>query len=568
MKKTRRHSKVIDLVTPEIIDLVSETPEVKNSFFKKMNNGLSLEPFSFYENEKKSEIGKKRKSRSSSSKSKKRQKIRKTKSPSPQIKPMFFLEEKGLKEQKQPKQILTTFKPVSSETRKKRIQEITEKNALKNVITKVGRNFKKDVFHANYLKHVCSDSGECMAFGKEISVVKRLFEGFLNFDFIASPIQRIGEASANGIINLIHFKRHNYNAYAVLKSSLKENADNLMYEYEVGKNFINYFVQVFPCFLETYGLFFHNFTKGYKKLQKENLPIIEFQNLGLTQELIIDYDNACASPTMFCVLTQHIQSNFSVQKFIKDKIQVFQPNSLPDTKVIIENYVNLNWELPKILYQIYMPLSVLRNNFTHYDLHSNNVLLYGPLNGYIDFHYHLNNSQIIQFPSQYIAKIIDYGRAYYKNDDINASSEQTYQEMCQMANCNPDCGKFKGFGYLGKLPQPDSYIASRFRNISHDLRLLKIIKDKVFSIDYISSKFKQLLSKVIFNGLYGTKENPDMNSGNIVNVVDASKELSMYLSSNEFENHKIVMYSQYKKIGEFHIYEDMRPMTFTSAKNP
>ena len=36
-----------------------------------------------------------------------------------------------------------------------------------------------------------------------------------------------------------------------------------------------------------------------------------------------------------------------------------------------------------------MPLSIIKNNFTHYDLHYENVFLYEPLkNKYIEYHYY------------------------------------------------------------------------------------------------------------------------------------------------------------------------------------
>jgi hypothetical protein len=527
--KRKKNPNVIDLVssTPELIDLITTEEPEKNYFFKKLKNSISKT--------------------STSSSRKKRTKTQKSPKPKSPIRPMLFLESEKEKKKIKP----MTMSHVSSETRKRRIEEITKRNAAK----KISRNFKKDVFHANYLKAVCSDSGDCMSFGKEISVIKRLFEGFKNFVFIASPIKRIGQDSVNGIINQIHFQRNNYNAYAILKSSINETSDNLMYEYEVGKNLINYYTQVFPCFVETYALF--NLYGDINKLQKQKvLSVNEFKNLNLIEQNI-HYLDACREPIRVCILTQHIKDPLSFEDLYKSNFSASE----------------LNYELPNLLYQIYMPLAVLANDFTHYDLHSGNVLLYGPLihqesqeNGYIDFHYHLNNNLIIQFPSRYIAKIIDYGRAYYRNDSINASSSNTYQEICNIRECDPDCGKYKGFKYLTKKPLPDEFVASRFKNISHDLRLFKITKDELSRKGKtgISISLKLLLSKIKYDDSFGTSEDLNTFSGQIRNVFDASHELANYLSTPSFEKHKESMYTNpdFRKIGEFHIYEDRRPMTF------
>jgi uncharacterized protein YabN with tetrapyrrole methylase and pyrophosphatase domain len=48
-------------------------------------------------------------------------------------------------------------------------------------------------------------------------------------------------------------------------------------------------------------------------------------------------------------------------------------NALSDSKSADSRYT-INWELPSILYQVYFALSVLKDEFTHYDLHTNNVM--------------------------------------------------------------------------------------------------------------------------------------------------------------------------------------------------
>ena len=110
---------------------------------------------------------------------------------------------------------------------------------------------------AMFLRAVCLDSGVCLAFGTYANEIKKHFGGFANFEYATAPIKRIGSPSANGFINEIQYDHRGYKAYAVLKSSVKPNSDNLMYEYMVGQ-YINKLNKRFPCFVETYGYYIYD----------------------------------------------------------------------------------------------------------------------------------------------------------------------------------------------------------------------------------------------------------------------------------------------------------------------
>ena len=84
---------------------------------------------------------------------------------------------------------------------------------------------------------------------------------------------KMGSKSVNGFVYLINYKQDDYNFSAVLKSSAKPNADNLFYEYFVGKNFINKMNLIFPCFVETYRLYVNNNEELYNKMRR--LEIME-----------------------------------------------------------------------------------------------------------------------------------------------------------------------------------------------------------------------------------------------------------------------------------------------------
>jgi hypothetical protein len=81
-----------------------------------------------------------------------------------------------------------------------------------------------------------------------------------------------------------------------------------------------------------------------------------------------------------------------------------------------EIQINIENELKYILFQIYYTLVYLENEFTHYDLHWENILLHKlSYNTYIEYNYILNDGTLINFKSKYIVKIIDYGRSFYND---------------------------------------------------------------------------------------------------------------------------------------------------------
>jgi hypothetical protein len=72
-----------------------------------------------------------------------------------------------------------------------------------------------------------------------------------------------------------------------------------------------------------------------------------------------------------------------------------------------------NVDIFQIFLQIFIPLGKLAHNFTHNDLHTNNVLIYTfPDNKYIVLKY-IFKDKVIEMKTRYIAKIIDYGRSYF-----------------------------------------------------------------------------------------------------------------------------------------------------------
>jgi len=414
---------------------------------------------------------------------------------------------------------------------------------------------------AKFLKFVCPNSSECILFGKESDKIRSFFNGFTDFKYLETNATRLRIPSKNGIIHRLKYRRKEYVAYAILKSinmkqsedsaSGSSNPDNLIYEYLVGR-FLNRMSQRFSCFIETYGLFFYKSDVDLREMKKmkkvsaatlQSSLIMEPVGENITYELL---KKSCDQYKYVAILLQEIHEPFTMYSAVKSSTFV-------------------KTELLQTLYQVYFPLATLCNYFTHYDLHSENVLLYRLDAGkYATFHYTRKDGSIIVFHSQYIAKIIDYGRAFFVDKDIN--SKMLQKTICNISSCG-NCGKRKGYDWLNPSAtlSSDSYIASDRSNISHDLRLLHDIRSIVLPRWWnshtveLGSFMYDLETKLKYGvGIqsaakkeYGTKENRAIGFPSAIhNVVDAETWLSQLLQLPSVRESQSVFYTGKTKIGD------------------
>ena len=450
-----------------------------------------------------------------------------------------------------------------------------EKNKAKEII---GRFMLKNPTKRRsiFLKSICSDSGTCIAIGKEKNKIRQFFDDYTTFNYINS-IKRIGAPSANGFVYEIKYSREDYDSYAVLKSAVEIESDNLFYEYLVGLKINETLNLRYPCFVETYGLF--NYKNGSSHSQaKQNLMGTndELRNIFLKDNLIKltndSHEIACEKSNLLALLIQHIHKPTTLDTLLRQ-----QPKGIADNRIF-------DVELPFALFQIYYVLHLEKRNFTHYDLHTNNVLMFMPSNNkYIQYHYHMG-SDVFSFKSKYMLKIIDYGRSYF-NDSRNIR-----RTLCNTTKCNPDCGKNVGFSWLNprnKNNRNSYYISSTISNESHDLRLLNELK--VYYSTRTKSYLKFILDKVQYSDEYGTKNNSALGGNlHINNVSDAfMKFKNLFLLLNQpdlidrggldsvsliyaIDFHEEMskyerLYAPDTKLGDLHVYDDGRNMTFTSA---
>lgn len=480
------------------------------------------------------------------------------------------------------------FTPPASPTRDD-IAEFRERVKKANATRKIKKFFKKhqNKRRANFLKAVCSDADVCMAFGTEADKIKKHFDNFDNFDLLSKPAKQMGAVSANGFVKGLAYEKGGYVANAILKSSASINADNLLYEGLVGK-FLNKMGKQYPCFVETYGIYHYERTEpAYSEMKTNKETDASVLKVGLTKIPAVHPVHlgiACENSLYMAVLIQNLNDAKTINELLSDN-----------------NFISM--DLLNVLYQVYMPLAMLSHEFTHYDLHYDNVLLYEPVKGkYIHYHYHMTDyvtggpPNIVSFKCKYIAKVIDYGRCYFEdkeNPSFTGSSSTLYTEVCAQKKC-VNCGNQQGFGWMEKpktkkLLASNNFLCSQISNQSHDLRLLYMVScelkrrmkesfahnsivrvlDKInYGVGITLSKEDKITLKKNPNNwiYYGTQET--LASGlprRVNNVADAYSEIERVLSDSWAQASNNIYYTGVAKLGDLHIYDDGRPMRYIPA---
>jgi len=344
-----------------------------------------------------------------------------------------------------------------------------------------------------------------------------------------NKVKQIGGNSNNGFVLEVPFVKDNYKAYTVLKSAQDSNADNLFYEALVGL-YINKKNYIFPCFLETYGLY-----QWPNKAQREAAFEGEVEQLDQLERKNMSYNNffdkpefisdTCLKAQLGCVLIQHIhgaRTLFDRSRSLKDNMLFF------------------TYHLVQYLYQIYAPLGVLSNEFTHYDLKTDNVLLYTlgkdkdadyhktaitdegvPHNGeYVTMKYHYPNGEVVSFNTFDIVKIIDYGRCYFKESEKHNSHNYLKvlrESIIKVAKSDKDVkpnnprhkGKCTNYSYqILEDEDPEGsfhYICSNKRNKTHDLRLANeiwSIPKKYNSTNQDENGLRSILNAIFYEDTY------------------------------------------------------------------
>jgi hypothetical protein len=285
------------------------------------------------------------------------------------------------------------------------------------------------------------------------------------------------------------------------------------------------------------------------------------------------HDDVCSSSRYAAILIQHFPNVITLGEYMHQM-----------------SYDGHDWcnftikELIYILYQVYLPLSVMSKVFTHYDLHDNNVLLYQPVPGkYVQYHYHLKN-ETLKFKSKFIAKMIDYGRSFYKDTEVSGlSSTDILKQTCLTEDCNEngeDCGNNSGFRYLTNTLRPAShYMSSSQCNPSADLRLLYLVNETINEhgvnaghgdcgppeLEEEAFGFVEMILDRIAYGLglqpgqkkYGTKPEPVSGLPDLINNVSDAEDMLRYaINAEVLMECNDVYYEDQEKLCDIHVFSD------------
>jgi hypothetical protein len=397
------------------------------------------------------------------------------------------------------------------------------------------------------LKTLCKKSNICLDLGYQSEIIKEYFGNYNLSDSLViqdyvNICKRIGAPSANGAVILVPFERNGYKSFTALKMPCSNISDNLMYEYAVGVKFINNFVKIFPCFAETYGLYKigeeTNYLKIIENASKNKSFRIDSYNFNKKN---ISWITACTNPKMFCLLIQYFENFRSIEMDYEDYFSTIGINIMT------------------ILYQYYFVFDRLRGTFTHYDFHYGNAGYYEPFtNGYIMMHYHHPDNTVTSFPTQYISKMIDYGRSHFSN------TIKIMNNIKSNAYCVPNDGEEYGFSIIKGMPNEKPtdrfssfyWINPLYSNCSHDLRCLDLIFYRLKKLFYFADE-------IIYENKYGTPElrsNVNIAGKKIItNVTNAELYLREFITSNIDKIQEQIVNKNLELCGELHVYSDGRP---------
>jgi hypothetical protein len=299
-----------------------------------------------------------------------------------------------------------------------------------------------------------------------------------------------------------------------------------------------------------------------KKSLVNNVETI-FDKVNLTPET---YSNACVNADRNAILIEYIPSPKSFWDYIKG---MAKGNIV--TQSLFFNLVSMN-----ILYQVYSVLSAISTEYTHYDLHTDNVIIYGIKDkGYMNMVYHYPDGSEVVLKTLHIAKIIDYGRNHCP------ITKTYFNQICKdKKNCTshiapnnymPDCGADSGHSHFAQFFDKQEFFISMLNaNPSHDLRLGYILYSygiKMFDTKAIWPQTLDLLSNIVYKTSYGTPPAKSLKSPFIYNVVDMANELKTFINSTIYQDQMTLLVTRngLKSVGTMHIYIDRsKPLEFIS----
>ena len=421
------------------------------------------------------------------------------------------------------------------------MKESNKRKSKKNKSIKRRNKIKK-----NHLGVLSNYAGGSIVFGGNKDKLNKIFNpnNGEKLKYLIS-FEKIGNVSRNGFLYMLHFKKDDYHVSRILKSSSNRNADNLFYEYFVGIHFINKLSRYLPCFVETYHLYRNTNEDNYHIMKDYEGSLIKEQFMS-SLEIINnpDVDIYCTNPQYLSILIETVTSTLSFHDYINHYLEESEYDS---ESIVVKTFDLVYLE---IMYQVYGPLSLLNDHFTHYDLHANNILL-EYLGGKMMKMRYVYPDTIIEFNTQYIVKIIDYGRSFFKSlpNEINKNSSENFYYEYIHKHQRPCLNS--GLNFLLN-PKVKNFIQPMYRNYSHDLRLAKCTLDMIRNKSLMLTRFSKFL---YYEGQFGTPEKGS-NRTNVCNVMDYESLLRSEMRSSTYIRNSQLYSQSYEIIGTLTIYMD------------
>jgi hypothetical protein len=200
---------------------------------------------------------------------------------------------------------------------------------------------------------------------------------------------------------------------------------------------------------------------------------------------------------------------------------------------------------------------VLGDKYTHYDLHRENACVYKPYTGknYILMRFH-SNGKVYEFPSEYIVKVIDYGRNYINNGPM--TTEDVIDIICNEPTCKPRCGENYGYSVIQGDTSFYNIVPTK-PNASHDLRVFSEINSRRMPDLWKGRIYKD---DFYYKELYGTPENLTGDYAHVRSIHD----LRAAIEQVAYPMYKSEIYKKYDaswtKVAEMDIYDDGRDYEF------
>lgn len=227
----------------------------------------------------------------------------------------------------------------------------------------------------------------------------------LPINYIFNIEKVLSQSSKNGKIYIINIKS-SIKQKLLLKAPLNMDSDNMSYEYYVGKILNELRIQNIPCFTLTYGRFAINLSNS---------------------DILSTFDNKSVSHVIY----EYIRNDnktitlYDYISTLKESINI---------KEIQTNLINI---LMMLLISLYMGQT--KFNFTHYDLHLNNILLY-KLDNITEYQVDIDGSTF-KIILEYFPYIIDFGRSHINNElftgdkhFVDVENKKTYTDFEEFSN--------------------------------------------------------------------------------------------------------------------------------------